>query len=379
VPTTGDAPQSYVIEVSASASFASLLTTIPVPTGTSFTVTAPPEAAGQTVYMRVRGLNEGGTGEASASQAVTFVAEGGGARGGSIVPEVPTDFTASALGLEVSGAWTAPAAGVVPTSYVVEAALSESFAAIAATIPVPTGTRFSVTAPLSAAGLTVFLRVRGVSSAGVGPPSATRRVTLVGPSAPEAPSAFSLSVTSGFLLAGTWSAPTTGSAPTSYLVEIAETSAFAEGYAVIPVPTGTSFAVQAPSSVAGRTYFARVRGVNAMGPGAPSRVQSISFGGGVAAPGLPGTFTVQAGAGRLVSGTWAPPTSGGTPTTYTVEVSTTAAFEAVLTTLTVSTGSSFSVTAPPETTGRTYFMRVRGVNAAGGGPATGAVAVTVAP
>jgi hypothetical protein len=51
----------------------------------------------------------------------------------------------------------------------------------------------------------------------------------------------------------------------------------------------------------------------------------------------------------------------------------------VLTTLTVSTGSSFSVTAPPETTGRTYFMRVRGVNAAGGGPATGAVAVTVAP
>jgi hypothetical protein len=71
-PTTGGAVSSYLVEVSTTADFAAVLTTIPVTTGTSFNVTAPPEAAGQTFYLRVRGVNAAGNGTPSAGQSVTF-------------------------------------------------------------------------------------------------------------------------------------------------------------------------------------------------------------------------------------------------------------------------------------------------------------------
>jgi hypothetical protein len=139
------------------------------------------------------------------------------------------------------------------------------------------------------------------------------------------------------------------------------------------MPAGMSFSVTAPPEVAGQTFYLRVRGVNASGAGAPSNIQMVTFAGGV--PGPPPTFTVSA-VGLQLTGAWTPPSTGGVPTSYLVEVSTTGGFASVLTSFVVPTGTSFAVMAPQEVAGQTFYLRVRGVNASGAGAPGPAQAVT---
>jgi hypothetical protein len=382
-PTTGGAPTSYQVDVCTTADFAVLLTVIPVTTGTSFSLPAPAEVAGQTFYLRVRGVNAAGTGAPSVGQSVTFAGGGGG---GTTLPGAPSGFTASATGLQLSGSWAVPTTGGAPTSYLVEVSTTADFAAVLTTIPVTTGTSFTVTAPAEAAGQTFHLRVRGVNAAGNGTPSAGQSVTFAGgggggTTLPGAPSGFTASAT-GLQLSGSWAVPTTGGAPTSYLVEVSTTANFAAVLTTIPVTTGTSFTVTAPAEAAGQTFHLRVRGVNAAGNGTPSAGQSVTFagggGGGTTLPGAPSGFTASA-TGLTVLGSWTAPTTGGAVSSYLVEVSTTADFAAVLTTIPVTTGTSFNVTAPPEAAGQTFYLRVRGVNAAGNGTPSAGQSVTFAP
>ncbi|MEZ5419232.1 MAG: fibronectin type III domain-containing protein [Vicinamibacterales bacterium] len=84
------------------------------------------------------------------------------------------------------------------------------------------------------------------------------------PSAPGAPQNV-LASSSGGTVAITWSAPITGGAPTSYVLE-AGTAPGLANLATVPVP-GTSFTA---TGVPRGTYYIRVRGVNTIGTGPAS-------------------------------------------------------------------------------------------------------------
>jgi hypothetical protein len=196
---------------------------------------------------------------------------------GAVVPGPPTGFVASTAGLQLSGLWTAPSTGGVPTGYVVEASATPDFTG--AILLSFTQTSFSLQAPESVAGQTFYLRVRGVNASGAGAPSHVQTVTFAG-GVPGPPPSFTVGAV-GLQLTGAWTPPSTGGVPTSYLVEVSTTGGFASVLTSFVVPTGTSFTVTAPAEVAGQTFYLRVRGVNASGAGAPSPVQAVTFGGSV--------------------------------------------------------------------------------------------------
>jgi hypothetical protein len=92
----------------------------------------------------------------------------------------------------------------------------------------------------------------------------------------------------------------------------------------------------------------------------------------VAAPGVPQAFT-QSVSGSLVTLSWAPPVSGGPVTRYLIEA--TIADGTVVASL--DTGNDTTTFSHPNTPSGQYFVTVRAGNAAGFGPPSSSVTVTV--
>lgn len=167
----------------------------------------------------------------------------------------------------------------------------------------------------------------------------------------------------------TWLAPATGT-PTGYVLR-AGTAPGAANLFNGAVGATLSIAAPLPSGV----YYARVHAQNASGLGPASNEVTFTVG-TTAAPGLPGAPTALAGSvsGTTVSVSWAPPSSGGAPTGYVAQVGTSPGaanvFNAAVGAITAASGTL----APG-----TYYIRVRAQNAAGTGPASNEVAVTVGP
>jgi hypothetical protein len=87
-------------------------------------------------------------------------------------------------------------------------------------------------------------------------------------------------------------------------------------------------------------------------------------------PGAPTGFDASV-SGNLVTFSWAAPTTGAPPTSYTLVARTTGG--ALLTTLSVGAGSSYAVTAP----NGIYAVSIRAANTSGSGPESAPVTVTV--
>jgi len=216
------------------------------PTGaaTSIAVAGVPRG---TYYLRVHGRNAAGTSLPS-DELVLVVGP----------PATPTGLTAAVGGSTVSFTWAAPAAGPVPDSYVLRGGLASGAQGIEVATGGP-GTSFT------AGGVPpgrYFVRVHARNIFGTGGPSNEIMIDVAGCSEPPAPPAAREASVSGTLVTLTWSAPDCAA---SYVLEAGSSPGATDDFAgnIGNVTTLTA-------AVPRRTYFVRVRAVNAFGVSGPS-------------------------------------------------------------------------------------------------------------
>lgn len=251
-PTTGDAPTSYLI----AAGTRSLGTDLGVHDVGSGASVGPLALDDGVYYVRVLAANAAGTGPASEERVFVI---------GGAVPGAPGTPVAIVAGTRVTLQWTAPVTGGVPTHYLVVAGTTLGSANLGT---YNVGAATTVAAPLSPG--TYCLRIMAANASGPGAPSGDACVTIGNqPGVPGKPSAR----TSNGVLTIDWNAPTSGGAPTRYLVA-AGSAPGAIDLGIRDAGAARSLTTTAPPG----TYFIRVIALNAAGQSSPSPELAMTIG-----------------------------------------------------------------------------------------------------
>lgn len=259
-------------------------------------------------------------------------------------------------------AWTpSDATGGDATSYRIEVG----------TAPGTTAAVFTTAGPsFSVSGVppgTFYLRVSGANEFGVSATSEELALTVSpsGDSLPDPPRNLTVSLTLG-RPTFSWSPPLSGGA-VSYIFE-AGASTGTTNRALIQMGAATSLAAgYVPPGI----YFVRVRAVNAAGRSAPSNEVLLRLGATTAPPGPPtldGSVT-----GNTVTLHWTASDAGDAALKYRIEAGVAAGTTALVREIPASgTTISFAGVPPGQ-----YYVRVRGVNPRGVGPASNEVRIVV--
>jgi hypothetical protein len=269
-------------------------------------------------------------------------------------------LTGAVNGPAVTLAWTPDPAAGVASSYTVFAGSAPGLRNLAA-ILVRGATSLSVNAP---DGL-YYVTVVGRNAFGPGPASNELPIRVGPPPCtlpPTAPGPLSHTI-AGPAVSLRW-----GASPTAAMYWLdAGSVAGASDVGSFPLSMATSVTVGAPLGV----YYVRVRAASACGVSPPSNEIVVTVNGAVPLPEAPTALNATV-SGNVVALSWTPPATGGTPAGYRLEAG-------------YSPGTSNAAVAPTTAPGltvsgvpaATYYVRVRAFNAAGLGPATGDIAVTV--
>jgi hypothetical protein len=175
-------------------------------------------------------------------------------------------------------------------------------------------------------------------------------------------------VVSGPIVTLSWSAPNSGGAPTTYLIDAGTSSGASDVASGLSV--GNTLGVASPPLAAG-TYFVRVSAANQFGPGPVSTEVSFTIQ-GLTTPGAPIGLTGSV-SGTLVTIAWQANPSGGLATGFLVDAGTAPGASNVVSGLAV--GNLLTVAGNLAPGG--YYIRVRAQNAAGISPPSNEVFVTV--
>ena len=191
--------------------------------------------------------------------------------------------------------------------------------------------------------------------------------SLLGAVAPQAPQRFVANV-NGNTVTLTWSAPATGGAPSTYIVE-ASVSPGGAAIAAFSVAT-TSLAV---TSVPNGVYYVRVRAVNADGTSAPSNEVTVVVPAATcfAPPDAPVNLAAAV-FGQLVTLDWTAPAGVCAATAYAIQVGS-APGATNLAVINVGATTTFSASAPAGV----YYARVVAMNVFGISTASNEVVITV--
>jgi hypothetical protein len=172
-----------------------------------------------------------------------------------------------------------------------------------------------------------------------------------------------------------WLGPTTGDAPTSYVLEAGSGPGLSN---ILVFDTGSTAAGFQATSVPAGTYFVRLRARNSAGTsGASNEVTIIIAGGGGgpgpcnAAPNAPTNLSFSAN-GSNVNLFWNPPVGGCPLTTYALRAGSSPGGSNLADFGTGNTSTSFTATNVPP---GTYFVRVLAGNGNGFGPSSNEVTV----
>ena len=171
----------------------------------------------------------------------------------------------------------------------------------------------------------------------------------------------------GSALQLSWTAATTGTPATSYVVSVGN----APGATTVPEQTTSGTTIAVPVS-AGVTYYARVRAVNGYGTSAASPEAVVTITLLEPTPGRAaqfGAFFV----GRTVTVSWAAPTTGDPVTNYVLEGGSAPGL-ADYGRVDMGTAMSFTLGGVPD---GTFWLRLRAANGAGTGPATAELALVM--
>lgn len=339
------AATGYTVEQGTSSGATDLLAASIGSTATTYTNTV---AAGTTVYARVRGTNTFGASDPSTELAVVVPASPAPTPS---APGAPTSLAFTLSGSTLTLTWTAPASGS-PTSYVLEAGSSSGGTDVANFSTGNATTTFSA----AVGGNAVFyIRVRATNATGTGVAS-NEIIVAIGNAAlpPDVPTALTATVSGSTVTLG-WTAPSSGGAPSNYIIEAGSASGTAN---LANFSTGSTATTFSAAGVAAGTYFVRVRAANGSGTSAASNEVLILVGSSCVAPIAPANLTASI-TGSTVVLSWSPGTGA---TSYQLQAgSNTGEVNLVDSDL---LSSSTTLTALNVSPG-TYFVRLRSKNACG--------------
>lgn len=186
--------------------------------------------------------------------------------------------------------------------------------------------------------------------------------------APDPPTALTATA-DGLNVTLSWTVALTGSAPSHFSVEIGTDA----GTTTLPIQSVTWPATTLTLPLPAGTYYARVRAVNSIGSSAPSPEAQVVVSEPSPIPGPPGNFFAQT-SGRTVTFTWTASVAGAAATSYLLEAGSGPGLANLARLDTGSPASSFVVSNVPP---GTYWVRVRGSNAAGTGAPSQDVAIVM--
>jgi hypothetical protein len=217
-----------------------------------------------------------------------------------------------------------------------------------------------------------FVRVRIENATGKSHPSNEVPFTIGGAACSQplgAPTAL-IGTVSGTEVKLTWQAPTTGCAPTAYVIEAGSASGLSD---LIAFSTGTSATSFSGSGVANGTYFVRVRASNEGVSSAPSNEVRLAVGPSqcTAPPSAPTSLTASV-LDSSVTLRWGAVAG---VTTYLVEAGSVSGASNLAASATGNAATALQATAP----NGTYYVRIRARNACGTSPASDELVVTVGP
>ena len=176
-------------------------------------------------------------------------------------------------------------------------------------------------------------------------------------------------VVTGSTVTVSWTPPASGTVPAGYQLE-AGSAPGAANLAVLPTTVTTLTFPGIPPG----TYYVRVRSLGGGGVSSPSNEVGVIVGGGgcTAAPPAP-TGLASSINGRLVTLGWSVGPTGNGPATLLIEAGSVSGAANLATIVIDGSVRTLSVQAPPGQ----YFVRIRGQNACGSGPASNEIVVTV--
>ncbi len=253
-PATGGTPTGYTLVARVSAG-GPVLAALPLGNVLSLSVIGPNGA----YVISMAASNAVGTGPESSSVTVILPTV-------PAPPGAPSSLGASAAGDTAAFTWNAPSSGGPVASYVLMAGVTPGFSVPLASLPLP-GTSTSFAVPGVPAG-TYYVRLVALNSGGPSAASNEAVLTVVGPTAPGAPT---LSYSgSGNTLELAWT-PGDGGAPTSYVLMASTTG----GTPITSVPlSGT--AASFPGVPSG-TYVLRLAALNAVGTSPASAPVTVTL------------------------------------------------------------------------------------------------------
>jgi len=154
-----------------------------------------------------------------------------------------------------------------------------------------------------------------------------------------------------------WSAPTTGGAPTAYIIEAGSVPGLAN---LANFSTGNTATTFSASGVGAGAYYVRVRATNSSGTSAPTADALLVVGGGCTAPPLaPTGFTLTFNSGGTVSFNW---NAAAGATSYIIEAGSAPGLANLANANLGSPATSATFNGVPR---GTYFVRLRSSNACG--------------
>ncbi len=269
-------------------------------------------------------------------------------------PGAPRNLMFALVDSVLTLTWSAPADGGPPTSYVVGAGSTSMRADLASLDTQSTSTSFSATI---GGGGPYYIRVGARNDFGF----AASNEILVRPGSllppPGVPGEFS-ATTSGSTVTLKWSAPTTGGAPTGYVLQSGPYT-FPLDFKIATGNTATTFTA---TGVPADSYFMQVRATNDAGTSAASTAVSFVVLGTASCSSPP---TAPSGLASSVTGstvnfTW---TAGaGLVTSYVIEAG---SLNGLTDLASFDTGGIGTMLTASSVASGTYFVRVRGKNACG--------------
>ena len=264
------------------------------------------------------------------------------------VPGPPNGLAGSSTGSSISLSWNAPSSGGLPAAYTIEAGSGPGLSNLA---NFSTGNTLTTFFANGIANGLYFIRVRASNASGTSPASNEVPVRI-GPAPPNAPTGLTAS-SSGSSITLAWTAPAGGGVPAGYLIEAGSAPGLSD---LANIATGNTLTTFTASGVANGTYYVRVRATNAGGTSAPSNEAILQV--GPPPPGPPSGLTAGS-VGSTVTLSWNAPSTGGPPTSYTIEAGSGPGLANLANVVTGNTLTTFSAGGVLD---GGYYLRVRASN-----------------